>query len=334
MVEVGFGRADITPAIGSPLSGFVSRQNRGSTSVDAPLMLRSLAFRDQDQLYILLSYDLLGIPSSVEGIILGRLERDLNPVFARSRCVLVATHNHSGPSLGLLCGEPGPDPDYVRLLADRSLEAACYAIKSLEPAQMFAAERYLPGLTYNRRALLTDGRVSISPNPDLPVVKRGPLDARATLLLWRSLKGVNLAGLVHFACHGVGVLSQAIGPDIPGELAERMSSLLGVPCIYLQGASGDVNPTSVTTSRIKMIDWVEQAMDHMQGIQDDFLPARLSPIRSVTAQLPLTYAGLPVKQKVEQGLLKLERIAQGDISSPDLEDALRSFRNTMNLGLA
>jgi neutral ceramidase len=334
MVEVGFARVDITPAIGSPLSGFVARQNRPSTSVDAPLMLRSLALRDQDRLYFLLSYDLLGIPASIEKVILERLERGLNSFFDRSRCVLVATHNHSGPSLGLLGGEPGPDPAYVGLLADRALEAASSAIERLEPAQMFAAERRLPGLTYNRRALLPDGRVSISPVIDQPVIKRGPLDDRAAVILWRSLNGENLAGLIHFACHGVAVLSQAIGPDIPGELAERMSILLGAPCLFLQGAAGDVNPTTVTATRNELLDWVERAAGRFHGIQEDLLPVDLSGIHTINARLPLHYSPLPGWQRVERDLRSLERIAQGDVSSPDLEDALRAFKNTMNLPAA
>ncbi len=331
MVEVGFGQRDITPSIGSPLSGFISRQNQPSTAVDAPLLVRCLAFREQEQLYFLLSYDLVGIPAPIEQNILNCLEHNLKTRFVRAACILVATHNHSGPVLGLLCGEPAPDPTYIDLLADRSLQAVGLAVDSLQPAHMFVTERRLPGLTYNRRTLLADGRVSISPQPDAPVIERGPLDDRLTLLLWRSLDGKNLAGLIHFACHGVAVLSQAIGSDIPGGMAVQIGNLLGAPCLFLQGASGDVNPTTVTASRTDLLNWIEQALGHLDSLAASFRPARLTDIQTATSQLPLYFAPLPDQDKAVQDLSRMRRITQGDITSLDLAETIRSFKNTMNI---
>lgn len=332
MVEVGFGQRDITPPVGAPLSGFIARHNRPSTSLDAPLMVRCLALRDQGQIYLLFSYDLVGIPAPIEFAIFGRLTNRLGLQLVEANCVLAATHNHSGPVLGLLNGEPAPDPTYVELLAERSAQAASLALENLQPAELFGTERRLPGLTYNRRAVLADGRVSISPQPDGPVLERGPLDDRLTLLLWRSPQGKALAGLVHFACHGVGVLSQAIGPDIPGELAGRIGELVGAPCLYLQGAAGDVNPTTVTASRGEMLEWVERAMSCLGDLSSGFKPVPLSGIQIVTSWLPFEYAGLPDEPSAVQTLQGLTRIARGDLTSPDLGQILLDFKNTLNLG--
>jgi hypothetical protein len=243
----------------------------------------------------------------------------------------VATHNHSGPPLGLLIGEAPPDAAYINLLISASVRAACLALEGLRPVRLFLTEQRLPGLTYNRRALLPDGRVSIAPVPDLPVVERGPLDDRLTVLLLRDYTGNNLAGLVHYACHGVAVLSQAIGADIPGELSERVGALLGAPCLFLQGAAGDVNPTAVTAGRPDLLAWVERAMEPLKDLNGRFHPVLSKPFKALTYHLPLSYAPLPGLQEVEREVRYLERIAAGEVDSPDLQDALRSFRNTMNM---
>ena len=330
MLEAGFGQADITPPVGVPLSGFIARENRPSTGIDSALYVRALALRDGDCLYLLLSYDLLGLGMELEARIQAGLETALGAGFARQRCALTAVHSHSGPALGVLLGETPPHPDYLERLEAQSVLAAQEALRSLRPARLYAAERRLPGLTYNRRALLSDGRVSLAPQPDLPVVRRGPLDERMTILLWSDLSGRNLAGLVHYACHGVAVRSQAIGADIPGALAMRISQQLGAPCLFLQGSAGDVNPTAVTTGSAGLQTWIETALSHLQNLPDSFRPVQGEPVRAVARRLDLEFAGLPSPAEAQRSLEALLRIAAGDVTSPDLQATLLSFKNTMN----
>ncbi len=331
MVEAGFGQADITPPIGTPLSGFIARENQPSTGIYSSLAVRALALRDANLIYLLLSYDLLGLGTDLEDRIQTRLETELGPAFARQRCVLVAVHNHSGPPTGVLLGEAAPHPDNLEQLVGQSVLATRAALAALRPARLYVTEFRLPGLTYNRRALLTDGRVSIAPLPDLPIVAREPLDDRMTILLWRDFSGQNLAGLIHYACHGVAVLSQAIGADIPGALAMRLSERIGAPCLFLQGAAGDVNPTTVTAGNSDLQSWVERALSHLKNLQDRFHPVQSVPIRTITRSPQLNFAPLPSPYDAKYNLEALLRIADGDLSSPDLQDVILSFKNTMNL---
>jgi neutral ceramidase len=331
MVEAGFGQADITPSIGPPLSGFIARENQPSTGIYSPLAVRALALRDANLLYLLLSYDLLGLGVDLENQIQERLGTELGPGFARERCVLTAVHNHSGPPTGILLGEKPSPPDYLERLVSQSVLAAKDALAAVRPSRLFMVERHIPSLTYNRRALLTDGRVSIAPRPDLPIVSRGPLDDRMTILLWRDLSGRNIAGLIHFACHGVAVLSQEIGADIPGELARKIGELIGAPCLFLQGAAGDVNPTTVTAGISDLQSWVEQTLSYLRNLQDGFRFVQDEPIRAITRSLYLNFAPLPSLEDAERNLDALLRIAAGDLNSIDLRDKILSFKNTMNL---
>jgi hypothetical protein len=109
---------------------------------------------------------------------------------------------------------------------------------------------------------MPDGRVSMALEPDGFVLERGPVDDTLTLLLWRDQQGHALASVLHFACHGTAVCTQAIGGDIPGALARHVAGLFGAPCLYLQGAAGDSGPLVVSSDRANMLAWLDPFMCH------------------------------------------------------------------------
>lgn len=130
-LEIGFGCADITPAVGCPLSGFISRLGKPSQSVDEALTVTVLAVRDQGRNAFLINYSLLLIGSALEEQILDGLSAGLGSQFSPQRCVLVTIHTHSGPPTSPLEGEAEPDALYNRLLVERTVQAAEKARKSV-----------------------------------------------------------------------------------------------------------------------------------------------------------------------------------------------------------
>jgi hypothetical protein len=329
MYELGCGAADITPTVGLPLSGFIFRENKPSTGVDTPLLVKALAWQSAGETFLLINYDLLGVSAPLEQQILGELQHHLG--VARQQCVLVATHTHSAPPAAPLEGEADPDPAFWQLLGERTVEAARSALASLQPATLFQAKVRVPDLTYNRRAVLADGRVSMALEPDAPVIERGPVDDRLTVLLWRNPQGRNVAAALHFACHGVAVCTQSIGGDIPGELSRRVGDMLGVPCLFLPAAGGDINPLIVSAGRADMLAWVDRLMAQLPSLPQQFQPIPDTPLQLTSADLFLDYAPLPARAEVEQRLAALNRIAQGDVLSPEVQAALRSLSNIMNV---
>jgi neutral ceramidase len=327
LVKVGVGVADITPAVGTPLSGFIARENQPSTHIDCPLYVRVLAVQQGAGIHFLLNYDLLGLGSSSAEHIISALEQEIGP----GHFLMTATHTHSGPVMGLLVGETPPAQEYLDLLAQSSVSAARTALGSLQPAHLLWAEVPVPGLTYNRRALLVDGRVSIMPEPNLPVVQRGPLDERLTLLVWQNMRGENIVALAHYACHGVAVLSQGIGSDIPGALAEAIGLQHGAPCLFLQAAAGDVNPTMVTSTWRDMQTWIERALQPLARLTNALQSVGEVDFQVAEAWVDLPYAALPGEAQAQKQLSDLLRIANGNVTSPDLQDAVRAFKNTMNM---
>ncbi len=334
---VGFGRADITPAVGVPLSGFIARQGKPSISVDDPLMVRVLAMGDTHRPLWLVNYDLLGISYGPYEIILAALQEGLGNVFDPQACVLACTHTHSGPPVSPIEGEIGVDSSYLQTLCDRTVQAARTAYTAMQPARIRAASTAVEGLTYNRRALLADGRMTMAVEPDVAVVERGPVDHLATLLVFEDQAGQALACLLHFACHGVALQSQAIGGDIPGELARRFESCLGAPCLFLQGASGDVNPNIVVSDRKTMLDWCDRFMQQASPLFESIPSGKDEsaqppvPVGSQVCLLPVQYAPLPGREAVLEKIRTFDHIAKGEWDVPEIQPTLRWLGDMMNM---
>jgi hypothetical protein len=56
--------------------------------------------------------------------------------------------------------------------------------------------------------------------------------------------GELIASCVHYACHPTTLAweNRLISPDFPGAMRETVETHTGAPCVFLQGASGDVGP--------------------------------------------------------------------------------------------
>jgi hypothetical protein len=128
----------------------------------------------------------------------------------------------------------------------------------------------------------------------------------------------------------VAVCTQAIGGDIPGELSRRIGEMLEVPCLYLPGAAGDINPLAVSAGWADMLAWVDRAMAYWPSLPGQFQPVAAESLQATTMNLLLDYAPLPPREAVAQSLSNLERIAQGDVSSPEVQAEVRSLGNIMN----
>ena len=329
--EAGFGQADITPQVGISLSGFIFRENKPSTAVDDPLFVRVLAVRHQTQINLLASYELLGIGNELYHLIVAELQQTFGDQLPEENCVLTATHSHSGPPTVHLDGEADPNPIYWQTVVRQTVHAAREAIDHLTPSTLHISSLHFPGLTYNRRAILVDGRVTMALEPDAPLISRGPVDDQATLLVFRNRDGENIGGIIHFASHGVAVCTQSIGSDIPGQIASQLSEILGAPCLYLQGAAGDLNPTVVSTQRDEMYPWVNNWMVKARLMTGLLQPVNVDPTGFKTSILPLDYAPLPDRDSTLERITGLEHIAQGDVTSPHVQEAIQLLGSIMNV---
>lgn len=223
--SVGFGAADITPAVGKKpvyMAGF--GQNRKATAVHDPLTARAVVMADGDEKVAFVSVDVIGLFLPVVERVRAKL-----PGF---KYVLVsATHNHEGPdTLGLWGASPltsGIDPDYLAKLVDGCADAVTAADKARAPATAHVG-------TARDASLLNDNRK--------PVVLHDEL----VVLQFREPKtGKPLGVLVQWNCHPEALDSKntEITADFIHYTVKHLRESQKCPVAYFTGTVGGLMTT-------------------------------------------------------------------------------------------
>ncbi|HZT81236.1 MAG TPA: hypothetical protein VFA26_13485 [Gemmataceae bacterium] len=219
-LHVGFGEADITPKLGDKpvfLAGF--GHNRKATRVHDPLKARAVVLKHGGKKIALVSIDVVGFfHPNVE-----RVRKQL-PGF--TYVLVSSTHNHEGPDTLGLWGpaffKSGVDPDYVKTVEARIVEA----VKAADAAAKPAAARLG---TVKAPELLHDGRE--------PYVKHDELVA----LEFRGPKSDRPAGIVvQWNCHPetLGDRNTEVSADYVGCTVKHLREKHGCPVVYLTGTVG------------------------------------------------------------------------------------------------
>jgi neutral ceramidase len=220
-LHAGAAKVDITPPIGFPMWGYGARHAMGSTGVLDPLHARAVVLAAGKTRIAVVSLDLGRAPprASTEAIRKKVQEADIERVF------LVGSHTHHGPVLELDTW-PTPKEPYVRQLETRIAGVILDAAKQLKPAKLGIASKEVP---YNRNRHTRQA--------DKPV------DREFQVVRIDDAGGKPIAHLVNFAAHAVMQDAKILkfSADFPGVLATAVEGETGVPCLYLQGACGDLS---------------------------------------------------------------------------------------------
>lgn len=239
--EIGVARRDISPPAGIFARCWGPATHAQATGIHRPLTLTALAIRPLDggDPFVLIAVDLGWWRRGSEE---RRLREAVRARFDldEARVLVHLSHTHAGPST---CrddvDEPGGDlvPPYLERLGAAAIEAAGEALAAAAPAVLewgtgrcqLAATRDLPH----------DGRYLVGFNPDAA--------ADDTVLVGRVSDGDGriVATLVNYACHPTTLAWQntLISPDWVGAMRETVERETGgAPCLFLQGASGELAP--------------------------------------------------------------------------------------------
>ncbi len=228
--RAGYAKRDITPDTPLPLWGYDSsmRPNPLSTGVLDPLFAKTLVL------------EAAGRRLAVVGLDLGRAPTRpiVNAVreAARSRhnvdgVLLCASHTHHAPVLELR-DEPGRGQgvyddavQYVAFLRDTIIDAIGEAASLLQPAQIAAASAAC-SLNRNRHTQQRDK----------------PADQTLTVVRLDDDTGHPLAILVNYAGHPTlyPPQKQLISAEYPGVMMAAIEKTMNAPCLFLQGACGDL----------------------------------------------------------------------------------------------
>lgn len=245
---VGVGRADITPPVGVSLAGYF--HDRVSRSVRDPLSARAVVLQFGGRRLSVVSCDLVCISPELGAKAKDAIRRrtGIPPEWV----LICATHTHTGPEVR--SGVPVPrDEGYVATLPDRIADAVDHAVANTAACTLHVGGIEIEGYSHNRLFRLKDGSEVFGKRPgeqygdeQLIVDTAGPVDTQLLTLCARDEHGDVRSLLVNFALHPDvigGGTADFISADWPGILADAVESVYGPSCgcLFLQGASGDVN---------------------------------------------------------------------------------------------
>jgi len=215
--EAGFSTVDITPDnMGFPLYGYGGRKEN-SQGVHDPLLAKTMVLRAGEAAWSLTELDLVGINADTVNAIRQIVAQNtgLKPQAVMVACI----HTHSGPSVG--------DPDnWNRPVAEIIAAGIIAAWGSLQPAKIGVSAGFLYGYHVNRRWM------------------ERPVDPSVNVVRFDDLAGNPIGVAANFGLHPVvmGYDNYQISADYVGVARRLVEKELGCPCLFANGAAGDVNP--------------------------------------------------------------------------------------------
>ncbi|MGM1018295.1 MAG: hypothetical protein ACQEW8_12240 [Actinomycetota bacterium] len=268
-LAVGIARRDITPPAGIRAKNWGPADWERSDGAHRPFELTALALTGHDgRPRVLLAVDgtwwrRVADEQRVRGAILAGL--DLEP----DQLLLSLSHTHAG---AVLCAAdvdlPGGEliPGYLDSLAAAGIEAGKDALDTAVPGRIeWATGRC--GLAADRE-LDVDGRALVGFNP------AGEADDTVVVGRITTADGTVLGTLVNYACHPTTMAwhSRELSPDYVGALREVVETASGAPCLFVQGASGELAPREQYTGDHAVADRHGRALGHAVLAALDTLP--------------------------------------------------------------
>lgn len=284
---IGLSRKDITPPAGIYSRNWGAAVNDIAKGVHRPLTLTCCTFQESPdrQPLVLIGAD-LGWWKNAEYELRLRSKILDELSLPASHLMFCLSHTHAGPGL---C----PDDEHKpggKLIQPYLDEVANYAVEAIGEALQVSAPAVLTwhtgtcNLATNRDLPEPGGdRILTGLNPDIP--------ADDTLLVGRisDAKGKIIGALINYACHPTTLAwdNQLISPDYIGGMREVVEGNTGAPCLFLQGASGDLAPAEQYSGDTELADRYGRQLGY----------AVMSTLSSM--QKPAT--GLKFKEVIESG---------------------------------
>lgn len=255
MIQAGFARVDVTPPLGSPMSGYFYK--RFAEGVRDPLSLNALAIGNGEDKALIVSCDFAGVRSPLLDEICALITERTG--VARERIMICALHQHTSVAIapkGMF--DSIQDSVYLDILYRKFADVAQMALDDMSEARVFTAEAdTAEQIAFVRRYWMPDGTVATNPS------RRGPRPVRPcdepdnTVRLIRFVReGKKDIAYVNFSTHPDVISGCKLSADWPGFVRRFVEEdLENVHCISITGFQGDSNhcnffdPNSKTLSR-------------------------------------------------------------------------------------
>lgn len=226
-MKAGVAKAEITPPIGAPLSGYRARSGV-SNGIHDPLYSRAVAIEGPEDAVVLISVDVLALSASF----VSEIRRHISEVTAvpYSHIVIAATHTHSGPhTIQTFFNADVPlDAGYMSFLSMAIVHSGVDAWQMRKEARIGTGSCDVTAIGVNRR------------DP-----QQGKVDRRAGIIRIDQTDGSPMAAIVIYGCHPtvLGVNNLLITGDFPSATIALLEKRMGPDAfaLFFNGAEGDVS---------------------------------------------------------------------------------------------
>ncbi len=236
----GVARATITPPVGISMVGFAGRGP--AEGVHDDLMATTLVVESGGASAVLITLDLIGVGERFTSDV--RAEVAKRTGVPAQNVLLCTSHTHYGPTTDAYGTGPAADvAAYIENLKFLVAGTAQEAFAAKQPVQLSWGEGKST-IGVNRRERRPDGQIILGQNPS------GPCDRSLRLVRLDTPDGGTLAVLINFACHPVsaGGGMRQISADFIGTMRQMVETYTGATCLFLQGATGNINPIEMRHS--------------------------------------------------------------------------------------
>ena len=236
-MKAGFGRVDVTPPLGTPVTG--GWQGRIAEGIWDPLELNALVLERDGVRLALVAADLHYMHEIHATPIRALIEKETG--IPACNILLHCLHQHTSTTGGIVSvvGE-----DYNALLKRKYVDAVRLALNDLAEAKMFAAEKETAEeVSFIRRYRMKDGSVMTNPGVRNPNIDHplGKSDNTVRLVRFRR-EGREDVALIGFQTHPDTMGGTRFTADWPGFVRRTVEAVLPqVRCLVFNGCQGDTN---------------------------------------------------------------------------------------------
>jgi len=244
MLKVGFSRVDVTPTLGTYLSGYF--EARYADGILDPIQLNAIAVGNDKETLLIITADLLGIREEYATPI--RQKIAARTQIPADHIMIASLHQHTSICLRNSNGNNVmEDHEYLQILYRKFADVAQLAIADLTDATMFYGEQQPETpISFVRRYLMPDGSVCTNPKPakcnSWPPIGPTEQSDNTVRLLKFVRKGGKSVALVNFSTHPDVVKGTKFSADWPGFVRRFVEAEHeNTQCLLLNGCQGDTN---------------------------------------------------------------------------------------------
>lgn len=267
--SVGYAKIDVTPDFSVPMNGYGNIETRMSTGFLDRVYATCIAITDEhNETVLLYAYDMAA--ADPEYLMMLRSAVSQKTGVPGNSIMLTASHSHSAPAVG--SSKVPVQAKYDRLLLGWMTDIAVEALADRKPAQMHIGSVEIQGQNFVRHYQLSDGTsVGYSSMVSNNAVAHQGIGDYTMQLLKFTREGGKDVLMANWQCHPHrtgGSTKYDISADIVGVIRDTLEEELNCEFMYVQGAAGNMNPTSLVPGEKVADSYVEQGQQIAQFVLD------------------------------------------------------------------